>query len=261
MFASGWGNFPAASEESFLFGGGEVLVQELLGLKYIEVLELTLGSYRALLFVLSSNELKSCIRALFLCHVLDTKSIDATAFADLKHLNELYIDSGTKLEELKIDYTETVRQRREPFVFHSLHRVTIDGCHKLKDLTFLVFAPNLKSLKLFLCHAMEEIISVGKFAEIPDMMGLISPFENLQRLYLEDLPDLKSIYWKPLPFTHLNEMVVDRCDQLKTLPLDSNSAKERKFVIHGTEKWWKDLRWEDDATRNAFLPCFKPYYC
>ncbi|KAK9229444.1 hypothetical protein WN944_022406 [Citrus x changshan-huyou] len=63
----------------------------------------------------------------------------------LNHLNELRIDLATNLEELKIDYTEIVRKRREPFVFRSLHRVTIEECHKLKDLTFLVFAPNLNA--------------------------------------------------------------------------------------------------------------------
>ncbi|KDO37454.1 hypothetical protein CISIN_1g0248662mg [Citrus sinensis] len=260
MFAIGWFNFHEASEESVLFGGGEVLVQELLGLKYLEVLELTLGSYQALQILLSSNKLKSCIRSLQLRLVRDTPSIiDATAFADLNHLNELYIFKGIELEELKIDYTEIVRKRREPFVFRSLHRVIIGECHKLKDVTFLVFAPNLKSLRLFDCGAMEEIISVGKIAETPEMMGHISPFENLQSLDLDDLPHLKSIFWKPLPFTHLKKMAVLMCDQLRKPPLDSNSAKERKFVIRGYTGWWNRLQWEAEATQIAFRSCFQPY--
>ncbi|GAY67805.1 hypothetical protein CUMW_259430 [Citrus unshiu] len=202
---------------------------------------------------LAQTVAKDCIRSLFLQLTGDTTSIiDATAFADLKHLNELRIDSATNLEELKIDYTEIVRKRREHFVFRSLQRVTIEECHKLKDLTFLVFAPNLKSLSLYDCGAMEEIISVGKFAETPEMMGHISPFENLQMLYLMALPELKSVYWKPLPFTHLKEMEVLGCDQLKKLPLDSNSAKERKFVIRGDTQWWNRLQWEDEATQIAF---------
>ncbi|KAK9232290.1 hypothetical protein WN943_022536 [Citrus x changshan-huyou] len=220
-------SFHEAPEDSVLFGGGEVLIQELLGLKYLELTGDT------------------------------TSIIDATAFADLKHLNELRIDSATNLEELKIDYTEIVRKRREHFVFRSLQRVTIEECHKLKDLTFLVFAPNLKSLSLYDCGAMEEIISVGKFAETPEMMGHISPFENLQMLYLMALPELKSVYWKPLPFTHLKEMEVLGCDQLKKLPLDSNSAKERKFVILGDTQWWNRLQWEDEATQIAFRSYFQ----
>ncbi|XP_052300764.1 probable disease resistance protein At5g63020 isoform X11 [Citrus sinensis] len=260
MFATGYIRFDDAPEDGVLFGGGEVLIQELLGLKYLEVLELTLGSYHALQILLSSNKLKSCIRSLYLELTGDTTSIiDATAFADLNHLNELYINNGIELEELKIDYTQIVRKRREPFVFRSLHRVTVMDCHKLKDVTFLVFAPNLKSLTLFDCGAMEEIISVGKFAETPEMMGHISPFENLQLLDLDNLPHLKSIFWKPLPFTHLKKMVVvQRCDQLEKLPLDSNSAKERKFVIRGYTGWWNRLQWEDEATQIAFRSCFQP---
>ncbi|GAY67927.1 hypothetical protein CUMW_260220 [Citrus unshiu] len=260
MLGTGLLNFHQASEDSVLFGGGEVLIQELLGLKYLEVLELTLGSYHALQILLSSNKLKSCIRSLFLQLAGDATSIvDATAFTDLNHLNELYINKGFELEELKIDYTEIVRKRREPFVFRSLHHVTIWRCAKLKDSTFLVFAPNLKSLVLRNCHAMEEIISVGKFSEVPEMMRHMSPFENLQRLHVEDLPDLKSIHWKPLPFTHLKEMGVRACDQLEKLPLDSSSAKERKFVIRGEADWWNRLQWEDEATQIAFRSCFQPY--
>ncbi|KAH9715171.1 putative disease resistance protein [Citrus sinensis] len=259
MLGTGGFIFYEAPEDSVLFGGGEVLIQELLGLKYLEVLELTLGSYHALQIVLSSNKLKSCIRSLYLYLTGDKKSIiDATAFTDLNHLNELWIDNGIELEELKIDYTEIVRKRREPFVFHSLHLVTIYSCHKLKDSTFLAFAPNLKSLSLFKCRAMEEIISVGKIAENPEMMGHISPFENLKSLDLSYLPELKSIFWKPLPFTHLKEMGVRACDQLRKLPLDSNSAKERKFVIRGEEDWWNRLQWEDEATQIAFRSCFQP---
>ncbi|XP_052300777.1 probable disease resistance protein At5g63020 isoform X21 [Citrus sinensis] len=259
MLGTGGFIFYEAPEDSVLFGGGEVLIQELLGLKYLEVLELTLGSYHALQILLSSNKLKSCIRSLYLYLTGDKKSIiDATAFTDLNHLNELWIDNGIELEELKIDYTEIVRKRREPFVFHSLHLVTIYSCHKLKDSTFLAFAPNLKSLSLFKCRAMEEIISVGKIAENPEMMGHISPFENLKSLDLSYLPELKSIFWKPLPFTHLKEMGVRACDQLRKLPLDSNSAKERKFVIRGEEDWWNRLQWEDEATQIAFRSCFQP---
>ncbi|GAY67791.1 hypothetical protein CUMW_259300, partial [Citrus unshiu] len=72
MFATGYGYFHEAPEDSVLFGGGEVLIQELLGLKYLEVLELTLGSYHALQILLSSNKLKSCIRSLFLQLTGDT---------------------------------------------------------------------------------------------------------------------------------------------------------------------------------------------
>ncbi|XP_052287241.1 disease resistance protein SUMM2-like [Citrus sinensis] len=126
MLGIGQFNFHEAPEDNALFGGGEVLIQVLLGLKYLEVLELTLGSYHALQILLSSNQSKSCIRSLLLHKFRGTTPIiDATAFAELNHLNELFINNSIELIELKIDYTEIVQKRQEPFVFRSLHRVTI----------------------------------------------------------------------------------------------------------------------------------------
>lgn len=57
-------------------------------------------------------------------------------------------------------------------------------------------------------------------------------------------------------FPHLKEIVVDERQKLEKFPLDFNSAKESKIAIKGQEKWWKELQWEDQATENAFLPCF-----
>ncbi|GAY31693.1 hypothetical protein CUMW_287060, partial [Citrus unshiu] len=112
----------------------------------------------------------------------DSKSIDVIALARLKHLSTLHFSKCEELEEWKTDYTSgTVLKSPQPFVFCSLHKVTITFCPKLKGLTFLVFAPNLKCLSLFDCTAMEEIISAGKFVHTPEMMGnTSSPFKMLK---------------------------------------------------------------------------------
>ncbi|KAJ0007241.1 hypothetical protein Pint_30069 [Pistacia integerrima] len=52
-------------------------------------------------------------------------------------------------------------------------------------------------------------------------------------------------------------MSVERCPNLKKLPLGSNRVKEGKIVIKGKEGWWKEIQWENQATQNAFVPCFK----
>lgn len=102
----------------------------------------------------------------------DSKSIDAIALARLKHLSTLRFLKCEELEEWKTDYTAgTVLKSSQPFVFRNLHEVTVTFCPKLKGLTFLIFAPNLKCLSLFNCAAMEEIISAGKFVDTPEMMG------------------------------------------------------------------------------------------
>ncbi|KAJ0099547.1 hypothetical protein Patl1_21862 [Pistacia atlantica] len=88
-------------------------------------------------------------------------------------------------------------------------------------------------------------------------MSDLIPFQKLRFLSLYCLKNLKSIFGKALPFQHLKDTGVFDCPKLKKLPLDSNIAKEHKIVIKGQKEWWKELQWEDEATLNAFLPCFK----
>ena len=124
-------------------------------------------------------------------------------------------------------------------------------------MTFLAFAPNLKSIGTDDCKPLEEIVN-----DVPEVrMGNLNPFAQLQYLGLFSLQNLKSIYRKPLPFPHLKEMKVSHCDVLKSLPLDSNIAKERKIVICGFRGRWEQLQWEDQATQNAFRPCFLSFWC
>ncbi|KAK9232388.1 hypothetical protein WN943_022634 [Citrus x changshan-huyou] len=253
MFGASHKAIKEASENSILIGGGELIVEELLGLKHLEVISLTLRNSHGLQSFLRSWKLRRCTRALSLQCFNDSTLLEVSALAYLKQLNRLQIANSVILEELKMDYAEEVQQ----FAFRSLNMVEICNCIKLKDLTFLVFAPNLKSIKVGICHAMEEIASEGKFAEVPEVMANLNPFEKLQNLEVAGARNLKSIYWKPLPFPHLKAMSFLHCKKLKKLPLDSNSAKERKIVISGERNWREQLQWEDEATRNAFLRCFR----
>ncbi|KAI9161683.1 hypothetical protein LWI28_019685 [Acer negundo] len=91
------------------------------------------------------------------------------------------------------------------------------------------------------CYEMEEIISAGKLGEVPEMVRNQKLFAKLQFLKLHHLHNLKSIYWSALAFQHLKEMVVYECPMLKKLPLDSNSAKDRRIVVEREKGWWKNL--------------------
>ncbi|KAL9463055.1 hypothetical protein AB3S75_000962 [Citrus x aurantiifolia] len=247
MFGTGYFSCGLYPEDSVLFGGGELLVKELLDLKHLEVLRLTLGSSRALQSFLTSHMLRSCTQALLLQDFKGSTSVDVPGLANLKQLKRLRISDCYELVELKIDYAGEVQH----FGFHSLQSFEVSFCSELKDLTLLVLIPNLKSIAVTDCEAMEEIISVGEFAGNPNA------FAKLQYLGIGNLPNLKSIYWKPLPFPCLKELTISDCYELKKLPLDSNSAKGRKIVIRGAANWWRNLQWEDEATQNAFLSCFQ----
>ncbi|KAK9229521.1 hypothetical protein WN944_022484 [Citrus x changshan-huyou] len=98
-----------------------------------------------------------------------------------------------------MDYKSVEQNTSQPFVFHSLKKIYIYYCNKLKDLTFLAFAPNRKSIGTDSCKPLEEIVS-----DVPEVrMGNLNPFAQLQYLRFFSLQNLKSIYRKPVPFPHL----------------------------------------------------------
>lgn len=69
-----------------------------------------------------------------------------SALADLKHLSRSHIEWYEELEESKMDFTSAVQNVHQPRLFQSLRTVLINVCPALKNLTLIVFAPNLKSV-------------------------------------------------------------------------------------------------------------------
>ncbi|KAJ0013822.1 hypothetical protein Pint_21271 [Pistacia integerrima] len=199
--------------------------------KWVEVLSITLGSYNALQRLMSSVKLQSCTQSLLLSGYHESTSFNISDLATLKHLYLL------RIEEWKgfyIGNAGDVPKIREPSSFYSLHHLEISKCKSLRDLTWMVFI------------------------SIPQVSFISNPFsETPSSSLILSTKNLKSIFGKALPFPRLKEILVVHCPKLKKLPLDSNSATEHNIVIKGNEIWWNELQWEDEATLNAFLPCFK----
>ncbi|KAJ4718311.1 NBS-LRR type disease resistance protein [Melia azedarach] len=234
-----------------------VLVEELVSLKNLSLLSIDLKSSRAVQRILSFHKLLDCIQSLCLRYLDDSKALNIFSLAEMKHLNTLYIVECEFLEELKIDWAGNVQRIRISQCFHSLSTVEVHSCYKLKDLTWAILARNLKKIKISYCPDMEEIISAGKLDEVRGKMENLKPFAKLEFLGLENLDNLKSIYWNPLPFPYLKEIRVNGCPHLRKLPLDSKSGKEHKIFIRAKQYyWWETLQWEDQATQNAFHHCF-----
>ncbi|GAY62381.1 hypothetical protein CUMW_217270 [Citrus unshiu] len=249
---------------SILFGGSLVLVEELLGLKHLNVLTITLRSFAALQRLLASPSLQSILSntpSLSFTNCPSLSSLSVFTLASLRHLEALDMTSCKDLEEMEIDYAGgEVKRIRETHGFFSLRKVLIGGS-KLRHVTWLILAPNLKHIEMYNCGYLEEIISLEKLGEIPseDMQNLI-PFGRLECLRLYGLDKLRSIYPRALPFPHLKELKVDLCPELKKLPFDCTSGLERKLIIKGHEWWWNNLQWDDQTTQNAFLPSLKTWY-
>ncbi|XP_034696782.1 probable disease resistance protein At5g63020 [Vitis riparia] len=237
--------------------GNESLVEELESLKYLIDLRITIVSACVFERFLSSRKLRSCTHGICLRVFKGSISLNVSSLEDIKHLNSFWMDDCDTL--IKFDWAEKGKETVDysnlnPKVkcFNGLETVIIFGCRMLKNLTWLIFAPNLKYLRIVHCCRMEEVIGKGE-----EDGGNLSPFTNLIQVQLFFLPQLKSVYWNPPPFLYLERITVRGCPELKKLPLNSNSARERRVMIEGKEAWWNELEWEDEATLNTFLPNFQ----
>lgn len=169
----------------------------------------------------------------------------------------------SKLEMFESDMVEinVLRRRsslnKSPIApsFPNLSTVRLFTCRWLKDLTWLLFAPNLKALYVENLVQVKDIISREKAADIltEEEAGTIIPFQKLERFELYDLRQLQSIYWSPLPFPSLRIFRIDSCPNLRKLPFDSKSgssiAGEKLFIHNGEQARIEDFEWNNRDVR------------
>ncbi|KAK9232596.1 hypothetical protein WN943_022844 [Citrus x changshan-huyou] len=254
LFACGRGGVTEEEEGNVLCDDAEPLMKELLGLKHLNVLSWSFRSSLAVQKFLKYPKLVSITQSVWV-YQCESPPFNVLHLAYMENLQELELES-CNLEEMKIDSTEEVKKLFQSG-FRSLNTVRVDDCEKAKDFTWLVFVQNLKELRIEFCDEMEEIIGVDKLRDISDIIGSEHNFfAQLEYLTIRWGINLKSVYPNPLPFPKLKKIQVRECPQLKKLPLNSSSAKERRVVIEGAKKWWEELQWEDQATQNAFSPGF-----
>ncbi|MBA0785579.1 hypothetical protein Gotri_025110, partial [Gossypium trilobum] len=232
-----------------------LVLEEMEHLKYLNVLTLTFRSASELEKASRFNKFFSCaIEDVSLEYFRDSRSLNIMALAKLQHLCAFRLWNCMDLEELKIKSNII----KGAGCFHSLRTVTVGECNHLKDVSWVTFAPHLEQLYMLQCRGLEEIISEEKLGEVAKLKGNSNLFSKLERLVLYRLHILSTIYCHALPFPQLKEVSIRGCPMLKKLPLNSNSAKGQKLIIEGWEGWWKRVEWEDESTKIAFLPTFKP---
>ncbi|XP_059642077.1 probable disease resistance protein At5g63020 [Cornus florida] len=286
---NGSGVSKRTGEGSILIGGHELLLDELECLNHLQYLSLTVKSEAALQKLSSSHKLRSCTFHLDIEQYRGgSTSLQMSSLEkNMKRLETLEIRNCDGLEELLMDWivpnlsdvadgtsmdwmSSWEDEERERAVipykdsppnrsFHSLETVYIWRCKVLKDLTWLISAPNLHFVSIYYCDAMEEVIKdmgCSSSSEI-SREGSLSGFSKLQRLYLDTLPKLKSIYTHPLPFPSLTTIRVRNCPKLDKLPFDSNTAKHTLQSIQCHREWWDKLEWYNEETRSVFVPLFK----
>ncbi|KAK8575881.1 hypothetical protein V6N13_032808 [Hibiscus sabdariffa] len=249
-------------ENNVLNGGNEYLIDELKSLQHLNILSIPIKSMFALEIFLSFGSFRCFTQALQLSGFGESTMFNISCLENMECLEKLEFVGCVSVEEMKMEnlHTSISPYTNYTLRFHALSIVTIIGCNKLTDITWLILAPNLRSLLLWECAKMEEILSEGKLGEVAATVGIPypKPLLKLETLDLCILAELKSIYWDVLPFPCLERISMwYGCPKPKKLPLNSDSAKGNHVTIDGRQDWWETLEWSDEATRLAFSPCFR----
>lgn len=231
------------------------LVKELQLLEHLQVLTITISTEMGLEQILDDERLANCITELGIS-AFQQKAFNISLLTSMENLRWLHvassnvseIDKYMKCKESKTDSSD-LHNPKIP-CFTNLSRLNITSCHSIKDLTWLLFAPNLVDLHISDSREVEEIINKEKATNLTG----ITPFQKLEFLSVEDLPKLESIYWSPLPFPLLKHIFAHCCPKLRKLPLNATSVPlvdEFKIEMDSQET---ELEWEDEDTKNRFLP-------
>ncbi|GKV35620.1 hypothetical protein SLEP1_g43868 [Rubroshorea leprosula] len=234
-------------------------------LKYLNALTITICNDSAVEGFLSSHRIQGCTEGLCIYQRENGSlfSLKTLCLPPMKRLNYLTL-MGASMEEVKTQWDEEGRKKQTQYDFqtsviasernfYDLRRVDIHNCPNLKDITWIIWAPNLTSLIVSCCFSMKEIISEGGVAA---MTGDLILFEKLQILVLICLLKLTSIHRFALSFPSSAAIRVQGCPELRKLPLSSNSGGGR-IIIRGAQRWWNELEWEDESARDTFLPYFQ----
>ncbi|XP_018489511.1 disease resistance protein RPS5-like [Raphanus sativus] len=236
------------------------VIKELQLLEHLEMVTVDIGSISVADQLLEAPRVANAIHELYIGHLKEKAKLTFPSMAVLCTL-EMY---GSAMEEINIE-RRTPSRRRRPTTpsFPNLSTVRLSYCHGLKDLTWLLFAPNLIVLTVGISTQIEDIISKEKAVDIlADEADTIIPFRKLEHFQVYNLPKLKSIFWSPLPFPRLKKLNIGRCPNLRKLPLESRSGGSipgEELVIKNGEQYWIDkVEWEDEATKERFLRTISP---
>ncbi|KAH0903613.1 hypothetical protein HID58_043116 [Brassica napus] len=235
------------------------ILEELQTLEHLEILTIEIDLQQGLEQFLSSHKLTPATRNLTIrCMQLESSGISLPiSMENLREFNIVWcsiseIKMGTICMESK---TVSPLDNPRTSCFLSLSKVIILDCKCVKELTLLMFAPNLRVLSVQFAKQLEDVINKEKSRHGGEKSGIV-PFRRLEFLLLGDLPELKNIYWNPLPFPCLKRIDIIRCPNLKKLPLDSQSGKHggNGVIIRYTVKEWiETVEWIDEATKTRFL--------
>ncbi|KAF8096637.1 hypothetical protein N665_0304s0002 [Sinapis alba] len=202
-------------------------IKELQLLEHLKVLTGNVEDASILESIQRVEQLASCVQRLRIINMsAEVLTLNTVALGGLRELEII----NSKISEIKIDWKSIEKEdllRNSSPCFKHLSSIAILELEGPKELTWLLFAPNLKHLEVIRSPSLEEIINKEKGMSIsnvhPDMMV---PFQKLESLTLRGLPELERICSNPQALPSLENIV--HCPKL---PLESFGDTNRNVEI------------------------------
>ncbi|OAY85846.1 Disease resistance protein RPS2 [Ananas comosus] len=278
------------------YGINDVNDLNLDGLSMLWFLGITIYKEDVLKKLKKKHPLAKSTHRLSLKYCEGMSSIQGSSFEHMKHLEEIYIESCDGLKELIADADagsttqlqvltlavlsnlERISVGPAPHHFQSLRDLTIVRCHKLDNISWVLWLESLERLVISHCYGMEYIVQEAS-TETQTMNGVStsqqneieeavtdmgadsviqsSEFPKLRSVILNDLPKLQSICCAR-NFSCLESIRVEGCKNLKRLPISRTYRIEKLKQICGSDEWWRTIDWEDENMRAGMHDYFIP---
>ncbi|KAF2594679.1 hypothetical protein F2Q70_00042695 [Brassica cretica] len=194
-------------------------IEELQLLEHLKILTGNVKDAIMLESIQRVERLASCVQRLRIFTIsAKVLTLNTAALGGLREL-EIIV---SRISEIKIYWKSKEKEdllcNSSP-CFKHLSSTVIYDLEGSKELTWLLFAPNLKKLQVRSSRSLEEIINKEKGISISNVHpDLTVPFAKLQSLSLWGLPELKRICPTPPALPSLRKFVVEKCPKL---PLES----------------------------------------
>ncbi|XVF83881.1 hypothetical protein PTKIN_Ptkin16aG0529200 [Pterospermum kingtungense] len=195
------------------------------------------------------TDLKNC--TIWKCK--EVQSIFLSRCCPLKTLESLNLEYIPNLKGMVEDSSQTT--------FSSLKEICMYKCGKIKKLFSATWdLRNLEVINVMRCQEMEEII-------VPEKEGIMKfkySLPKLWKLFLVDLPELKSIYSENgvMVCDSLQHMEIINCTKLKRTPLhlpvqEPASLPPFKEICMGPKQWWESVELDHPHAKNVLVPLLK----
>ncbi|CAF2054850.1 unnamed protein product [Brassica oleracea] len=198
-------------------------IYSLISLQYLN-LSRTVNVKDALMLesIQGMERLARCVQRLWILDMsAEVLTLNTVALCCLRELHIMY----SKISEIKIDWKSKEKEdllcNSSPY-FRHLSSIAIYDLEGPKELTWLLFAPNLKHLHVTSSGRIEEIINKEKGMSISNVHpDLTVPFAKLESLRLRGLNELKRICSSPPALPSLKNIVVEYCRKLPKAATES----------------------------------------